>query len=179
LKTIIIIIAIVLNLGGVLAQKEWRMIDGTTFDTVTVKQQPNTVYVLYKGPACTDCFRQINKVVKHLNQEYKSNLKIVGFLNSGYTVLSQKSGLKHIDHLLKADEYYFEIVEKNDSLQRLRKNGVFNSFPKAYYPTVIFHNGKKEIVVPYMDMFAEGVDLYSVLKDVFIGKKVSNIKSQK
>ena len=147
------------------------MIDGTTFDTVTVKQQPNTVYVLYKGPACTDCFRQINRVVKHLNQEYSSNLKIVGFLNSGYTVLSQKSGRKHLDPLLKADEYYYEIIEKNDSLQNLRTQSVFKDFRKAYSPTVIFHNGKKEVVVPYMDMFAEGVDLYSVLKGIFVDKK--------
>jgi|GEM_PF-2123877 len=166
----LIFLGIVFSFATLAAQKEWRMIDGTTFDTVTVKQQPNTVYVLYKGPACTDCFRQINQVVKHLNQEYDAKLKIVGFLNSGYTVLSQKSDRNFIDRLLKADEYYFEIVEKNDSLQRLRTDGVFNSFPKAYCPTVIFHNGKKEIVVPYMDMFAEGVDLYSVLEGVFIGK---------
>lgn len=171
MKTIIIIIAIVLNLGVVLAQKEWRMIDGATFDTVTVKQIPNTVYVLYNQPACSDCFRRINKVVKYLNQEYNSNLKIVGFLNSGYTVLSQKSGLKDLDPLLKADEYYYEIVEKNDSLQNLRTQSVFKDFRKAYSPTVLFHNGKKEVVVPYLDMFAEGVDLYSVLKGVFIDKK--------
>lgn len=171
LKIILVLFAVLFSFNVLAAQKEWRMIDGATFDTVTVKQQPNTVYVLYQGPACTDCFRQINQVVKHLNKEYDAKLKIVGFLNSGCTVLSQKSGLKHIDHLLKADEYYFEIVENNDSLQRLRTDGVFNSFPKAYCPTVIFHNGKKEIVVPYMDMFGDGVDLYSVLESVFIGKK--------
>ncbi len=171
LKISFVILGIVFSFATLVAQKEWRMIDGTTFDTITVKQQPNTVYVLYNQPACSDCFRRINKVVKHLNQEYSSNLKIVGFLNSGYTVLSQKSGLKHLDPLLKADEYYYEIVEKNDSLQRLRTNGVFKDFQKAYSPTVIFHNGKKEVVVPYMDMFAEGVDLYSVLKGIFVDKK--------
>lgn len=171
LKIVILLAGMFLGVCSLTAQKEWQVIDGVTFDTVTVKQQPNTVYVLYNQPACSDCFRRINKVVKYLNEDFNSNLKIVGFLNSGYTVLSQKSGLKHLDPLLKADEYYYEIVEKNDSLQNLRTQSVFKNFRKAYSPTVIFHNGKKEVVVPYMDMFADGVDLYSVLKGIFVDKK--------
>ncbi len=93
-------------------------------------------------------------------------------LRAGSGIVLQKMRLQDLKSVLKADAYYFDIVEEVDPNPPINlKGGVFGNYPIKHTPIVVFYTGEKEIVIPYFDMFAEGVDLYSVLKGIFVYKK--------